>query len=68
MKVCQCDRCGKIFSPSFENDTVVSRVIQTGMEAFDLEEIDIDNSFDICPNCYDEFIRWLNNSNTYWNS
>lgn len=60
MKVCQCDRCGKIFSPSFENDTVVSRVIQTGMEAFDLEETDIDNSFDICPNCYDEFIRWMN--------
>lgn len=60
MKVCQCDRCGKIFSPSFENDTVVSRVIQTGMETFDLEETDIDNSFDICPNCYDEFIRWMN--------
>ena len=60
MKVCQCDRCGKIFSPSFENDTVVSRVIQTGMETFVLEETDIDNSFDICPNCYDEFIRWMN--------
>ncbi len=60
MKVCQCDRCGKIFSPSFENDTCVSQVIQTGMENFEETETSIDNSFDICPNCYDEFIRWMN--------
>ena len=60
MKVCQCDRCGKIFSPPFENDTCVSQVIQTGMENFEGTEISIDNSFDICPNCYDEFIRWMN--------
>lgn len=61
MKVCQCDRCGKIFNLSFENNTVVSQVIQTGTETFGLEETEtfIDNSFDICPNCYDEFIRWL---------
>ena len=61
MKVCQCDRCGKIFSPSFVNNTVVSQVIQTGMETFGLEETEtsIDNSFDICPNCYNEFIHWL---------
>lgn len=59
MKVCQCDRCGKIFSPSFENDTYVSQVIQTGMENFEETETSIDNSFDICPNCYDDFIRWL---------
>lgn len=68
MKVCQCDRCGKIFDPSFENDTIVSQVIQTGMETFWLDETEIDNSFDICPNCYDEFIRWMNNPNTHWNS
>ena len=68
MKVCQCDRCGKIFDPSFENDTIVSQVIQTGMETFWLDETEIDNSFDICPNCYDEFIRWMNNPNTRWNS
>ena len=61
MKVCQCDRCGKIFEPSFENNAFVSHVIQTGMETFGLEltETSIDNSFDICPNCYDEFIRWM---------
>ena len=62
MKVCQCDRCGKIFEPSFENNAFVSQVIQTGMETFGLEETVafMDNSFDICPNCYDEFIRWMN--------
>ena len=70
MKVCQCDRCGKIFSPSFENNAFISRVIETGMETFGLEETEasIDNSFDICANCYDDFIRWMTNPNTYWNS
>ena len=61
MKVCKCDRCGKIFEPHKNDRNFYSRVIQTGEETFDLlePECDIDGYYDICEECYKDFQRWL---------
>lgn len=61
MKVCVCDRCGRQFSPRFENDDFYSRVIQVGEENFGLNDIvgEINESYDICDSCYEDFRRWF---------
>jgi len=63
MKVCKCDRCGKIFEPSFNSDAgdFYSRVIQIGDENFNLCDTvtEIIASYDICEDCYKDFVRWL---------
>ena len=38
MKICKCDRCGKIFEPIYEDGAFRSPVIQIGMETFGLED------------------------------
>ena len=61
MKVCKCDRCGKIFEPIFNTNDFYSKVIQVGDETFNLREpeTEITASYDICEDCYKDFIRWL---------
>ena len=61
MKVCKCDRCGKVFEPRQYCNGFYSRTIQTGLETFDLmePEADIDNTYDICEDCYESFKKWI---------
>lgn len=61
MKVCKCDRCGCIFEPHSYNTGFYSRVIQLGEETFSLMdmETDIDEAYDICDSCYEDFQRWF---------
>ena len=61
MKVCQCDRCGKIFEPHMENRDFWSRVIQVGEETFNLTDClgEIETTYDICDDCFADFQRWL---------
>lgn len=61
MKVCKCDRCGYIFEPHQEGHDFYSRVIEIGEETFELidSECEIENSYDICEDCYKDFQRWF---------
>lgn len=62
MKVCKCDRCGKVFEPTgYSNGEFYNRVIQLGEETFGLTNIEgvIDETFDICEDCYKDFQRWI---------
>ena len=61
MKVCKCDRCGNIFEPYNNGREFYSRVIQTGEETFGLmdTECDIDQCYDLCDSCYEDFQRWF---------
>lgn len=61
MKVCKCDRCGRIFEPIYEDSAFRSPVVQIGMETFGLEdtEANIIDTFDICDDCYNDFQRWM---------
>jgi len=65
MKVCKCDRCGKIFEPLFnkdENDFFVP-VIQLGTETFSYKDVvgEVEYSYDICEDCSKEFLKWFKN-------
>ena len=61
MKICKCDRCGKIFEPTEHNGKFYNSVIQVGDETFDLlePECEIDECYDICEDCYKDFQRWM---------
>lgn len=61
MKVCKCDRCGAIFEPHEKDHDFYGRIIQVGEETFGLvdTEGDINEVYDICDSCYEDFQRWL---------
>ena len=64
MKVCKCDRCGSIFEPHMGNRDFYSRVLQIGDETFSLmdSECEIEQSYDLCDSCYEDFQRWFKRS------
>lgn len=66
MKVCKCDRCGKIYSPVLKDDDFYSRVIQVSEETFGLTDVtgDVIESYDICDTCYSSFQDWIRRYNT----
>ena len=61
MKVCKCDRCGALFNPTPKDLDWYSRVISVGQETFGLTDIvgEVDESFDICDDCYKSFRKWM---------
>lgn len=61
MKVCKCDRCGRIFEPVFQDKYFYSRVMQIGLETFDLVEPEgeIEDTYDLCDECYADLQRWI---------
>lgn len=61
MKVCKCDRCGRIFEPYVRDGEWSNTIIQTGFENFGLDEIvgEVEHSYDICDECYKSFNKWL---------
>ena len=61
MKVCKCDRCGRIFEPTEKSDgEFYSRVIEVGEETFGITntEATIEITLDICDSCYNSFLSW----------
>lgn len=61
MKVCICDRCGKVFEPTESNGEFYNSVIQVGEETFELMDVEgtIYKSYDICEECLKGFQRWM---------
>lgn len=61
MKVCVCDRCGKVFKPTESDGEFYNPVIQVGNETFGLVYIEgtIDKTFDVCEECLKDFQRWM---------
>ena len=61
MRVCKCDRCGKIYEPFMEHNDFFTRVIMIGNENFGLvdTEAEMDTTLDICDGCFASFERWL---------
>lgn len=60
MKVCKCDRCGKIFEPTENKGEFYSRVIEIGQSTFGLTDTvtEIETTLDICDSCYHSFLSW----------
>lgn len=60
MKVCKCDRCGRIFEPTEKCGEFYSRVIEVGEETFGITntEAEIEMTLDICNSCYNSFLAW----------
>ena len=61
MKVCKCDRCGRIFEPTEQsNGEFYSRVIEVGEETFGITNTEavIEMTLDICNSCYNSFLSW----------
>jgi hypothetical protein len=61
MRVCKCDRCGKIYEPHHERNDFFTRVIMIGEENFGLgeTEAEIETTLDICESCFTSFQHWL---------
>lgn len=59
----KCDRCGNFYNPN------ISRTNKGEFNAVKLINRDLTNDFysiriyDLCPDCCDSFIKWLNNEN-----
>ena len=59
----KCDRCGNFYNP------YISRTIKGDFNALKLINCYLTNDFysnriyDLCPDCLDSFIKWLNNEN-----
>ena len=61
MKVCKCDRCGRIFEPYPHERDWYNKVIQLGVETFGLTDIvgEVESSYDVCDDCYNDFQKWF---------
>ena len=53
MKAKKCDRCGELYE--LENDYMVTSINQATLSV---------RTLDICPDCYEELIRYLTNPNS----
>lgn len=56
MKVFKCDKCGKCFA----NDTT-DNLVMTGHENLNNDDIDIGNEYHLCPDCMENFNKWIEN-------
>lgn len=61
VKVCKCDRCGRIFEPTMGDGEFFNKVILIGDQTFDLVDsvCDTEAEYDICDSCYEDFHRWF---------
>lgn len=65
MKIFKCDRCQKIFEPIVGTNGNGENILIEPRISFktDINDNSIPDFLDICPDCFDEFITYLNKYN-----
>ena len=58
-----CDRCGKIFGAIDEHSEQVVLAIPPKYKVGRLDMFDGKNRVDICPDCIEDFCKWLKGEN-----
>ena len=61
MMVFKCDRCGAIYERSHDKYNIENNntVIIGFMDANIKNKFKLDSSYDLCPNCIKDLVKWI---------
>jgi hypothetical protein len=64
MRIRKCDRCGKVYEPYDDVHNTIT------VSTYDMNNECVDNgeSYDLCPDCKEEFRGWLHRYQTQGSS